>query len=120
KPVTFVAPVVHLGLSGLEREQWEERIRTLSGRFRGHPRVHDSQVTLQVSSVARGIVNSEGTFVVDNENYVRVFLQADTRADDGMELERYESFDARSFETLAGQGEMAKAADVMIADLEAL
>jgi len=120
KPVTYVAPVVHIGLSGLEREQWEERIRALSARFRGHPRVHDSQVTLQVSSVARGIVNSEGTFVVDNQNYVRVFLQADTRADDGMELERFESFDTRSFAALASAAEMARVADVMIADLEAL
>ena len=120
KPVTFVAPVVHLGLSGLEREQWEERIRRLSARFRGHPRVHDSQVTLQVSSVTRGIVNSEGTFVVDHQNYVRVFLQADTRADDGMELERFESFDTRSFASMAGEAEMERLADKMIADLEAL
>ena len=29
-------------------------------------------------------------------------LQADTRADDGMELERFESFDAASFDSLAG------------------
>ena len=120
KPATYVAPVVRLGLVGAERDTWEERIRALSARFRGHPRIHDSQVTLQVSSLGRGIVTSEGTFVLDGENYVRVFLQADTRADDGMELERYESFDVRSFEALAPQSEMAKAADTMIADLEAL
>ena len=120
KPVAYVAPIQHLGLSLAQKEQWEERVRALSARFKGHAQLHDSQVTLQVSSVARGVVTSEGTFVLDDENYVRVFLQADTRADDGMELERYESFDARSFETLAGEAEMAKAADTMIADLEAL
>ncbi|MES1209197.1 MAG: metallopeptidase TldD-related protein, partial [Pseudomonadota bacterium] len=66
------------------------------------------------------IVNSEGTLVQDGRDYVRVYLQADTRADDGMELERFEGFDAASFETLAGEAAMARAADVMIADLEAL
>jgi TldD protein len=53
-------------------------------------------------------------------NYVRVFLQADTRADDGMELERFESYDAAAFESLAGAAEMQKGADSMIADLKAL
>ncbi|HEX2659970.1 MAG TPA: metallopeptidase TldD-related protein [Polyangia bacterium] len=120
KPATYVGKHVPLVLSQLEREQWEERLRKLSARFKGHPQIHDSQVTLQVSSVGRGIVNSEGTFVVDGQNYVRVYLQADTRADDGMELDRFEGFDAASFASLAGDAEMVKAADAMIADLEAL
>ncbi len=120
RPVTRVGTPVHLGLAGLDRERWEERVRALSRRFKGHPQIYDSQVTLQVSSVDRWIVSSEGTLVEDAENYVRVFLQADTRADDGMELDRFESFDATSFETLAGDAEFLRAADAMIADLEAL
>jgi predicted Zn-dependent protease len=120
RPVTRVGTPIHLGLAGLDRERWEERVRALSRRFKGHPQIYDSQVTLQVSSVDRWIVNSEGTLVEDAENYVRVFLQADTRADDGMELDRFESFDATSFETLAGDAEILRAADAMIADLEAL
>ena len=120
KPVTRVGTPVHLGLSGLDRERWEERVRALSRRFTGHANIYDSQVTLQVSSVDRWIVNSEGTLVEDAENYVRVYLQAETRADDGMELDRFESFDATSFETLAGDPEILRAADAMIADLEAL
>jgi len=120
KPVTRVGTPVHLGLSGLDRERWEERVRALSRRFKGHANVYDSQVTLQVSSVDRWIVNSEGTLVEDAENYVRVYLQAETRADDGMELDRFESFDATSFDTLAGDPEILRAADAMIADLEAL
>lgn len=120
KPVSRVGTPVHLGLSGLDRERWEQRLRALSRRFKGHPNIYDSQVTLQVSSIDRWIVNSEGTLVEDCENYVRVYLQAETRADDGMELDRFESFDATSFETLAGDPEILRAADAMIADLEAL
>jgi TldD protein len=116
-------PVVYLGQPArltVDRPTWEARMRALSARFRGHGAIHDSQVTLQVSTVNRWMVNSEGSLVQDGRSYVRVFLQADTRADDGMELERFESFDAASFAALASGPEMDRAADSMIADLEAL
>lgn len=120
KAVTFIGPVGGLGLSDLDRDRWEERMRALSARFRGHPLIHDSQVTLQVSTVNRWVVSSEGSLVQDGRDYVRVFLQADTRADDGMDLERFEGFDAASFDGLAAEAAMMRAADTMIADLEAL
>ena len=120
KPAVYVGVPARMGLSGLDKDRWEQRLRVLSARFRGHPTVHDSQVTLQVSTVNRWIVNSEGSLVQDGRDYIHVFLQAETRADDGMDLERFEGFDAASFQTLAGDAEMARAADAMIADLEAL
>jgi TldD protein len=120
KAVVYVGAPGSVALSESAKEQWEQRMRTLSARFRGHPRISDSQVTLQVSTVNRWIVNSEGSLVQDGRDYVRVFLQADTRADDGMDLERFEGFDAASLETMAGQDAMVRAADTMIADLEAL
>lgn len=120
KPVTFIAPVGRLGFAGFDRDRWEQRMRVLSARFRGHPRIHDSQVTLQVSTVNRWIVNSEGSVVQDGRDYLRIFLQADTRADDGMDLERFEGFDAATFDRLPSEAEMGRAADTMIRDLEAL
>jgi len=51
---------------------------------------------------------------------VRVFAEANARADDGMELERFETFDAGSFGALASAAEMNRAIDSMIADLQAL
>ncbi len=77
-------------------------------------------MTLQVVSHTRWLLNSEGSVIQTGRNYVRVFLQAETRADDGMELERFESYDAASFDSLAGVAEMQKGADSMIADLKAL
>ena len=104
----------------VDRAEWERRMRELSARFRGHPDLLDSQVTLQAASVNRAIVSSEGASIETGRNYVRVFLQATARADDGMDLERFESFEAESFDRLAGQDEMVKAANTMTADLEAL
>ncbi|HEY7376591.1 MAG TPA: metallopeptidase TldD-related protein [Polyangia bacterium] len=99
---------------------WEQRIRDLSARFRGQAEILDSGVTLQASSLNRWLVNSEGTVVQTGRNYVRVFLEANARADDGMELERFETFDAETVEGLGDNATMEKAADAIIADLRAL
>jgi predicted Zn-dependent protease len=99
---------------------WEQRIRQLSARFRGQVDILDSGVTLQASSLTRWLVNSEGTVVQTGRNYVRVYLEAAARADDGMELERFETFDAAAVDGLGSNAEMEKAADAIISDLRAL
>jgi predicted Zn-dependent protease len=77
-------------------------------------------VTLQVVSSTRWILNNEGTVVQAGRNFVRVFMEANARAEDGMELDRFETFDAASFEALAGVPEVTRAADAIITDLKAL
>jgi predicted Zn-dependent protease len=117
KPVTYVGPRAEITV---DVPAWEARVRDLSARFRGQGEVLDSQVTLQVVSNTRWILDTEGTVVQTGRNYVRVFAEANARADDGMELERFETFDAASFGSLAGAAEMDRAIDSMIADLRAL
>ncbi len=117
KPVTYVGPRAEITV---DVPAWEARVRELSARFRGQGEVLDSQVTLQVVSNTRWILDTEGTVVQTGRNYVRVFAEANARADDGMELERFETFDAASFASLASAGEMDRAIDSMIADLRAL
>jgi TldD protein len=117
KPATYVGPRAEIAV---DVPLWESRIRELSGRFRGQAEVLDSQVTLQVVSSTRWTLDSDGGIVQAGHNYVRVFVEASARADDGMELDRFESFDAASFEGLAKMPEMARATDVVIADLKAL
>jgi predicted Zn-dependent protease len=117
------SPVVSVGdgvTVGFDDVAWRQRILRLSSRFRGHPQVLDSQVTLQTQALERWILNSEGTQIRDAEPYVRVSLQASARADDGMELDRFEGFDAHSMAGLPDEATMLAAADKVIADLEAL
>jgi predicted Zn-dependent protease len=117
KPVTYIgqAAVIEVDVPA-----WEKKIRELSARFRKQDDIYDSQVTLQVVSHTRWLLTSEGSVIQTGRNYVRVFLQAETRADDGMELDRFESYDAASFDSLDQISEMEKGADKMIADLKAL
>ena len=104
----------------IDTPAWEQRIRQLSARFRGQVDILDSGVTLQASSLTSWLVNSEGTVVQTGRNYVRVYLEASARADDGMELERFETFDAAAVDGLGSNAEMEKAADAIITDLRAL
>lgn len=116
-------PVVYLGQPAavsVDVPAWEKRLRALSARFRGQGEILDSQVTLQVVSLTRWLLTSEGSVIQTGGTFVRVYLQADAHADDGMELERFESFDAASFDSLGSEAEMNHAADAMIADLKAL
>jgi predicted Zn-dependent protease len=117
KPVTYIGPPAEITV---DMPTWESRIRDLSARFRGQDEVLDSQVNLQVVSSTRWVLTSEGTVVQTGRNYVRVFMEANARADDGMELERFETFDAASFDALANMPQMTRAADAIIADLKAL
>ena len=117
KPVTYVGPRAEIAV---DVPTWEARVRALSARFAGQGEILDSQVTLQVVSDTRWIVTSEGTLVQSGRNYVRVSAEANARADDGMELERVETFDAATFEALPSVDVMARAVDTMIVDLKAL
>jgi TldD protein len=117
KPVTYIGARADIAV---DVPPWEARVRELSARFRGQAEILDSQVTLQVVSNTRWVLNTEGTLVQTGRNFVRVFAEATARAEDGMELERFETFDAASFEAMEGTAEMARAIDTMIADLKAL
>jgi predicted Zn-dependent protease len=117
KPASYLGAPATLTL---DVPAWEQRVRDLSARFRGQAEIQDSGVTLQASSLNRWLVNSEGSVVQTGRNYVRVYLEANARADDGMELERFETFDASTVDGLGGNAEMEKAADAIITDLRAL
>jgi TldD protein len=117
KPSTYLGAPARITV---DVPAWERRVRELSARFRGQTDVLDSQVTLQVVSNTRWVLNTEGTVVQTGRNYVRVFMEADTRAEDGMEMERFESFDAASFDRLGTQADMERAVDSMVVDLRAL
>jgi TldD protein len=117
KPVNYVEATQTMSV---EVPAWEERVRRLSARFRGQAEVEDSGVTMQTVSSTVWLVNSEGSIVQTHRDYVRLFIDANTRADDGMEMERFESFDAASVGGLGSVADMERAADAVIADLKAL
>jgi TldD protein len=103
-----------------DRISWEGEIRRISGAFRKYPDVYLATVVLQVQNSNARLVSSEGTALVTPSASTRLVMEAQTRADDGMELLRVETFQAPSASGLPSEAELTGKVDKMAADLKAL
>ncbi|HVP12195.1 MAG TPA: metallopeptidase TldD-related protein [Phycisphaerae bacterium] len=103
-----------------DRDKLVERIKNLSRRFREHPSIYSSDVTLTGETTNRLAVNSEGSKLQFGWGQWRIGVRASTIADDGMELWQYKSFDAHSLEDLPGDDEIVTGVDRVIKDILAL
>jgi len=104
----------------LDRTAWEDEIRRLSGMFRKYPDVYFASVMLQVSAASSRIVSSEGAMITIPSASTRLVIEAQTRADDGMDLLRVETFQAPSAKGLPSEAELNAKIEKMAADLKAL
>lgn len=85
----------------IDQHMWEDRIRAYSAIFAKYPEIESSTVILQVENPTRYFVSTEGSRVVTSRPLVRILALGSTRAADGMELARSETFDAASLDKLA-------------------
>lgn len=102
QPDFHVEPPVKLDLHALA-QQWEPRLREASAAIGDDARVLESQVVLLVSVDNRHFVDSDGGKVQGSQVRLRLMLQANAQADDGMRLQRFESFEAQTPEQLPSQ-----------------
>jgi TldD protein len=105
---------------GFDRAAWEGEIRRLSSNFRKYSHVYFASVTLQVQNSKARMVSSEGTAIATPSASTRLVMEAQTRADDGMELLRVETFQAPSASGLPAEAELTAKIDKMAEDLRAL
>jgi TldD protein len=117
-------PQNHVGESAavapFDRAAWEAEIKRLSAAFRKYPEVYYANVVLEVQSSNSRMVSSEGSALVSPNASTRLVMEAQTRADDGMDLLRVETFQAPSAAGLPGEAELAAKIDKMAVDLSAL
>jgi TldD protein len=103
----------------LDRATWESEIKRLSAIFRKYPDVYFGSVMLQVQNSNARMVNSEGSTVV-TPSASTLIMEAQTRADDGMELLRVETFQAPTAKGLPAESELSAKIEKMASDLKAL
>lgn len=103
-------PVVY----SLDTKAWEARLRRVSAPFADQPFVFRSEVSLSVEADNRYYVNSEGSQVATGDVAFRLFIQAVTKADDGMELPLYSSYFATSSAGLPDEKDLIADAQKMI------
>jgi predicted Zn-dependent protease len=100
--------------------EWETKARAYSVMFRKYPDILEGTAGFSSQVIHRYIVNSEGTAVESGVTLLRLSLYARVKADDGMELYRFESFDAHSHEGLPDDKTVTDTIEKMIRDLRAL
>jgi len=93
----------------VDRSAWESRLREISGIFRQYPNIFYDTAVLQATHETNYFVSSDGTRVVAPKQVARLIVAARTRASDGMDMFRDETFEADSTGHLPDQAEvMAK------------
>jgi len=85
---------------------WEQRVKALSIIFRDYPDVYQNLAMLTVQNETDYYVSSEGSRVVAPHTQARVVVFAVTRADDGMDLFRAQTFEAETVDGLPSQADM--------------
>ena len=100
------------------RPQFEERLRKFSEVFRGAENIYEAKASLVASIVRKYFVSTEGSQMASNQIYVRLMIQATTKAADGMELPLYKSYFATTPDELPSDEVILADAREMLATLE--
>jgi len=98
----------------------EKFVREYSALFRKYPYIYSSTVVITAQKARFHFLSTEGNHVVAPSAFIRVAIEAETRADDGMELMRVETFQAESLEHLPAESEITAHVEKMATDLKAL
>ncbi|MDE3104006.1 MAG: peptidase U62 [Acidobacteriota bacterium] len=104
----------------IDTSVWQARLRELSTALQQYPDVLFDSVSLQASTEIDYVVTSEGTRVATPSRVARLILVGRTRAADGMDLFRVETFESDDPATLPAQSELLAKANVMAKNLEDL
>jgi len=118
------APQVHIDKPAppivVDRAAWEQRVRALSKIFRDYPNVYQNVVMLTVQNETDYFASSEGSEVVAPHLQARLVVFAVTRAEDGMDLFRAQTFEAETVEGLPAEPVLEAAMRDLGQSLEAL
>lgn len=99
---------------------WERKLKAYSALFAKHPEIHEGAVNLSSNANNQYLANTEGTSIQHGNTRVRLSIYARTKAEDGMDLYRFESFDAHSTDRLPPETTIRQTIEKLVADLKAL
>jgi predicted Zn-dependent protease len=104
----------------VDKPAWEKHVTELSKIFRDYPDVYQNVVMLTVQNETDYFASSEGSQVVAPHVAARLVVFAVTRAEDGMDLFRAQTFEAETAAGLPPQAELASAMRELGKSLEEL
>ncbi len=89
-PHTYIGPRVEISV---DRKPWEARVRRYTAEFSKSPAVLNSIATFTALGVNQYQVNTEGTKLAFGQVHYRLELFVQSKAPDGMDIDRYANFD---------------------------
>jgi predicted Zn-dependent protease len=104
----------------VDKAAWEGRVRALSKIFREYPDVYQNVVMLTAQSETDYFASSEGSRLANPHLSARLVVFAVSRADDGMDLFRAQTFEAETVDGLPAQPQLEAAMRDLGKSLEAL
>jgi predicted Zn-dependent protease len=104
----------------LNRDQLQAMLKRLSMPFKTHPNILRSGVAMQVASTPHYSVDSDGSRLREPRFFARLMVYGSVRADDGMELDFFDSAEATTVEGLPSEADFAPRVARVIEKLEAL
>ena len=117
KPERLVEESISMAV---DQALWKEKLERYTAPFSRFGHIYSASARLSANVETRWYVNSEGTRIRTSQPYYRLFISALTKAEDGMELPRYESFFSFTPEGLPEDDSILKVVEEMVQDLEAL
>lgn len=103
-----------------ETQEWEKRLRNLSGQLAASPGIQDSWVEVTLKTDVRYQTNSEGTELLTQNTWAGFHVYVMALAEDGSLLEHGANHYARSQEGLPSQREMERIVEEVKSHLKAL
>ncbi len=100
--------------------EWTARVRKLSLVFRRYPEILVSGVSVSGEREIKYLVNTDGSRLEYGRNFMRISVSAEGRAEDGMNLGTFESFDAVDPAGLPGDDAITAAIEHVANDLVGL
>jgi TldD protein len=89
-PHTYITAPVEIHV---DRKNWEERVRRYTAEFSKSPATLNSIATFTALAANDYQVNTEGSKIAFGEVHYRLELYLQTKAPDGMDIDRYANFD---------------------------
>ncbi len=99
---------------------WIKKVKKFSQAFKKHPLIVSSSVSLVTESYNKSFVSIEGSSLQHGSTKVRLGVFGTTKADDGMNLARFEAFDAFTMDGLPDDAKITAMIEKVIKDLMAL
>lgn len=116
-PQSYVGPTFE---APIDTAHWGGVLKRIGVYLADFPVVRESGVSLSSDVRTVSLVNTDGTRERQTNAYLRVSLRLSGMATDGMDLSRYESFDAANPRELPDEATLQRTAERLVSELQAL